>query len=431
MSQSVRLWSAFPRAGGYTYDGVHVLARRGALQATQSGTFRIAASFAGTAGTFTYSTTGVSPSFRLSGSGTVETATGRLGATALQLNPGAGGNIATMLEGWVDGGGGAAVVGLFATTPDAGTRYGGGFVGGAPTIAKAIERFGDGAGLAEAALGLAGAGQQSRLLLVADDLDAIVTEVNVTSDAARALSLVASINPTSFNATTTSIGAITTRVGGSFTYSGAGIGAVSHEARGGATRLLVLDGSNHADADSLIVAVGAGATNIPASGGYIYDGVHVLATRGALKTTQSGTFRITANFTGTGGTFTYATTAPRRRSSFRVAEPSPKGRGGSLRPGLQLDPDGGGAGGNIVTRLDGLFDGSDGAAVAGVFANNPWHRNQVWRRFCRRRADDRKGHREVQRWHRACRGRESDLPGQASKAICCLLPTILTPLLRK
>ena len=363
-----------PASGGYIYDGVQVLATRGALKTTQSGTFRITASFTGTGGTFTYATTGASPSFGLSGSGTITKGTGRFAATGLLLDPdasGSAGNIVTRLDGLFDGSAGAAVAGVFATTPSTGTKYGGGFVGGAPTIAKVIERFSDGTGLAEAAIGLAGAGQQSQLLFVADDLDAVVTEVNVTSDAVRALSLIASINPTSFNVTTTSTAAIITRTGGSFSYSGESIGVVSREANGGATRLLVLDGSTNDDADSLIVAVGAGATNIPATGGYTYDGVHVLATRGALRTAQSGTFRITANFTGTGGTFTYATTGAAPPFELSGSGTITKGAGRFAATGLLLDPDASGSAGNIVTRLDGLFDGSDGAAVAGVFATTP------------------------------------------------------------
>ena len=157
---------------------------------------------------------------------------------------GESGSSAISLYGMFHGDGASAVTGVFTSLLTSGKRYAGGFVGGGPRTVSVIRRFEDGAGLAGTVRRIGDASHDSRLVFAAGSLDAVVDEANSPADAIRAQSLVASINPAAFNSSTPATGAITGRTGGSFAYSGGSIGVASYEARGGAARLLVLDGSN-------------------------------------------------------------------------------------------------------------------------------------------------------------------------------------------
>jgi len=194
------------------------------------------------------------------------------------------------------------------------------------------------------------------------------------SNSTRGAALIANINPVFTSGAPVNLGAVSRRTGGTLAYAGSDLGVTSYSLRSGRTRLLVLDASSHDDSDSLIVAIGEGASNIPASGSYSWSGTQIAAQRTTLTQTSSGTFRITASFANTGNSFTYATTGAGQ--SFTVAGSGSIDATTGLLTSSDISYTPAGSINPITAHLDGQLEGNGGVAVVGVFATTASTGNQ-------------------------------------------------------
>ena len=363
--------------GAHTWQGVHLSARRDDLDDTATGTFQITATFgAGSAAGFSYLTTGASPSFTLDGGGTITRSTGRFVSTSLLFDADGTGAVSapqtTRLQGAFGGAGGAALVGLFATTAGQ-TDYAGGFIGGGKhDLRTLLDETGAHVGLGYAADRNVGAGSANGLVLIGDDYDALLATTTGALDATRNASIVANIAPAGLgSASRAAIGAAhpqafaNERTGGSISFGagGASYAVTSWEDGDGVADLLFLDGTGVSNSGSLFVAGGAGRPDSSVlAGGYSWEGVLVYAGRSLHANQRKSGFRLTADFSNSGnGTLTGT------------------GASGEISGGVTIDADTGRISGRGAIQVDGtasggeisgFVSGSAGQAVSGVFTTS-------------------------------------------------------------
>ena len=187
--------------GGYTFEGAVFSGQRSALHTTTRSGVTIRLDFgAGTLAITPQST--ATTADRLAGAGTLEVASGTFTGTTVTFAPAnQAAGIATALSGLVHGAG-AGVSGVFATTVLTGTRYGGGFVAGAPRFATQAVSPATGFTIGETARGVLGeADSTGRILFLANDYAGLANELNVTSDALRETALLSSLDARGATAT--------------------------------------------------------------------------------------------------------------------------------------------------------------------------------------------------------------------------------------
>ena len=366
-----------PGGGAYTWQGVQVLGEAGNIAGTAAGRFTLTATFSGAATvSFDYSGGALAAGTggTLVASGLITRATGAFeSSTGFNLAAGSGQAItAGRLFGRFSGTGASAVSGVFATTNASGDRYAGGFVGGAPQIVFSTDAFagaGDDGGFGEAFVTLDTDTTNSRLVFVSNDLDALASEANVASDAARAASLLDAIVTTGGSPTTTTTLGVTGREGGSYTYRSGTAGLDRYVAGANDVTLLVVDGSGQSG-ESVIAHLAKPHTGAFSNGAYTWQGVQLSAARAELHDTTSGAFQITATFgDATTANFTYTTIGASRPFTLSGSGIITKSTGGLASTVLSFDADGSGTTSSAQTaRLQGTFGGADGESLVGLFA---------------------------------------------------------------
>ena len=357
-------------AGAYSFDGTVFSGAASALHTTTRSSVAIALDF--TAGTFllTPGSTAIATP-RLAGSGTLDAARGTFAGAGVTFTPaGATSPLAASLEGLVHGAG-LAVSGVFTTTAQ-GTAHGGGFIGTAPQLASRVAAPSGGYVIGRAARGTFGdAHSQSTLLFLGGDYDELAAELNVASQAARGAALLSRIGATRPTAATTDN--IHKYTGLSIAYDGGTAAATAYEDTDLVARLFVVDGSGHSGVEDLFLAGGRNLTGT-LSGGYEYEGVFVSAAGGALRAIREGDFELDANFTSSGGTFTFtgvtrnaggvvtSTLTLTSSGTFKVSS------GRLVATGAVYNEYSAGVRGDDRTALiEGLVLGAGGTGVAGVF----------------------------------------------------------------
>ena len=362
--------------GGYSWEGILVYSGKSLHTGQSKSGFRLTADFANAgAGTFTGTSTGGD----ITAGVTIDSGTGRISRrTDIQL---AGGAVGGELSGFVSGGSAQAVSGVFTT--GSGTTIAGGFVGGAPRVARDIARpTGAGTGgltIGEAARDVfATAHDTGNIIFLGDAYATRRDAVNVTSDTTRAAQLLSSLGATlsggtlenNVNKYTLAASPSTNRI--QYGTSSFEQGAVFEDG-GGTARLFVLG----AGSDGFFVAGGRNLSG-SISGAFEYEGVFVSATQGALGTLREGTFELTATFVAGGnGSFTFdgtttasgaPGTAGARTSRLEVKT------GGTLTPATgRLTAaaasyiQGDGSAKTHDARIEGSIFGVGGVGVAGVF----------------------------------------------------------------
>ena len=349
-------------------------------------TFTITAYFPGSGegetSTFSYATDGSYGPGSLSGSGTFDKASGRLTSSSssyFQFNEGGSGRNA-LLYGRVFGDGGEGVSGVFLAGPNSSGEGGyiGGFLGQGPQIVDIVDKtagmgrvvFGS-ESVSRGIVGFQGLriGIESTEIrgvrFVARNLAAIVNEVNSVSDNKRNAALV---NYTQLGTRLTgapSWGTDTRRRTGTVSYDSDDLAAVSHESWNESARLLLVDATGADTANALIAAGGYNLSNIPTSGAYTWEGIHVYGDRSALQTTTSGAFRIVATFNTSQTNFTYSTrsTGGATLSGTGTIDNTSGALSASTLsfvPGTGVEA--------LTTRLDGQLHASGAQGASGVFA---------------------------------------------------------------
>ena len=362
-----------PQSGAYVWEGVYLIAPAAALTSTTQGRFRLETTFsASDSVTFSFTgatrATGVAISgSRLSAAGSVTKATGVFSSSAsgFDLDLAETLNIDGKLEGTLHGDGATAVSGAFVTT-DTGTRYAGGFVGGAPqpvvvsrtltgTNAAQTNAF----GTASATIG--SATEASRFVFVTKNANAVRDEANVPATAQRQASLFESLDIGGAFSGDTTVGPVRQRTGGSYSYDGATAALDLYDAGSGIARLFVVNASARSVAASPVAYTVAARTGTLANGDYTWIGTHVSGT-------QRGTFLATANIQGATADLTYTTTGASPpftvagTAQITAATGAIANKTGS---NITYTPSGGSA---VNLVFVGEVGGASGAAIAGLFA---------------------------------------------------------------
>ena len=363
-------------SGAYTWEGAHFLGDASNLSDLTAGRFTLTANF-GTGGfSYTGGTTTATDG-TLTASGSV-LASGVFNASSISIAGLAGGTVTGgTLRGRFTGAGGAGVSGIFISTNASGTKYAGGFVGGAPQVVSVTELFGDGGGFGIANVTLDSDATASRVVFVSSDYVALQNEANVVSDSARGGSLLDSITTTGGTITTSPVAgtSITASTGGSYSYKSGRIDLDIHEGGGaGVARLFSIDGSGLTPTatQSLFAYVAAESTGTLAAGTYTWEGVQFSGARGSLQTTKQARFRLTGPIAADGtGTLVYSTLGASK--AFTLGGNVTLGADGSLAhataTSLDFDPAGDGAT-TIKVQLVGTLAGASGAGLVGLFATD-------------------------------------------------------------
>ena len=378
--------TGIPTAGRYTWYGIQALSRAGSVATASLGRFRLTTTFSAAASvafTYTGGTDGAAAiaNATLTVPGTIDTSTGTLesGPTGFALEiPGVGGAVATVitsgaLRGRLAGAAGAAVSGLFVTTDASETRYAGGFVGGGPEVARATVRFAgarDNGGVGEALVPInaQSAGTTTRVVFLANDLDAILNETNSPSDTVRTRSILDRIVTTGSFTSTQTLGSVTAGVGGNYAYRTGSVDLDIYQAGAGAATLLAVDGSSVTGAQSYIGYLAGARTGTIAAGAYVWEGAQIFGNRASLETLTRGSFRIAATLTsgGTSDSFTYSTIGASPSFTLSGTGTVNPATGALSATALELAPSPGAT--PLTTRLAGEIAGASGAAVVGWFA---------------------------------------------------------------
>ena len=356
--------------GSYSWEGILVYSGKSLHTGQRKSGFRLTADFASAgAGTFT----GTSASGDITAGVTIDAGTGRISRRGdLRVAGGAAGG---EISGFVSGASAQAVSGVFTT--GSGTTIAGGFVGGAPRVARDIARpAGAGTGgltIGEAARDVfAAAHDTGNIIFLGDAYATRRDAVNVASDTTRAAQLLSNLGATlsggtlenNVNKYTLAASPSTNRIQyGSSSFEQGSV----FEDGGRTARLFALrDG-----AAGFFVAGGRNLSG-PVSGRFEYEGVFVSATQGALGTLREGTFSLIANFAAGGsGSFTFAGTtsaAGARTSRLEVTSGGTIAAAtGRLTAASASYTQGAAATKTHDARIEGGIFGVGGVAVAGVF----------------------------------------------------------------
>ena len=375
--------------GGYIWQGIHRIG-------TATGEFQITANLTGgTSDSFTYTTLDrTGDASAIGGTGVLNTTAGTLsnstGGSAIRLTTYASGVAQTpqdlLLRGELGGASGAAIVGLFATDIHATTL--GGFVG---TGLQEIETIlpgtfvGDttqyvGLGYADNRNLGAADGAVNGIVFVSDEYEDLLAVTGSASNATRAGSIIATINPTGFDAATqVSIGnapeaAAQTSANGANPSGTTGQDYVvtRWQDSGGNASLLRLDGTAATTTGTGSFYVAGGATRTPSTeltgGAFTWAGVLLLGTQNYTATPVTAGFQLTADFGDSGnGVFTSTVVNLGATTAFSVNTVIDASTGRiSNRSGAGILRNGVNAGGAI----SGFVVGANAQAVTGVFASS-------------------------------------------------------------
>ena len=361
-------------SGGFTWKGVHFWTGAQGIRAfdatgasgirTTSRTFTISGDFANAR--FTYATDGAAGIGTLAGSGTLNAASGRFFSDGIGFHVDASTTRTTSLHGQVLGGRGDGVSGVFATTATGSgvSGYVGGFIGQGPQDVAVLDRT---AGVGRGRygfLGLAVSTGTSDVLFAARNFDSIVNEANSAADARRGAALVAQFG-TALTGPSTWVND-TYKRDGTLSYDGQSLDAESYRSWNDAGRLLLVDASGITPANALVASGGSAVSNIPTSGAYTWDGLHVWGRRSTLHDTTTGSFRITATFAGGGTNFIYTTTTSPAGAALSGTGTINNTTGVLSGDALSFAATAGGTG--ETTRLDGQLHGDGAIAISGLFA---------------------------------------------------------------
>ena len=373
-------------SGSYVWEGVQIAASttdfanavvgRFSLTANFTSATNVALTFAGStpAGTGANAIPAISISNTANESVTDSSGTLFSIATARATVGGTAGAVGTINGQW-HGAGFVAVSGTGILSGPAGggstATYALAFVGGGPQTASVTVPTGgagNGIGVTRASIDGANADTKSEIVFVTTNISQIIDEANSPSDNVRAASLFESLDSTgTFTSTLTDIG-ITTKSGGSFSYSGGSVGLIVLDS--GSGRLFYLDTTTQTGVPSPYAYTATAHSGGPlATGNYTWQGLHHVS--GGLG---QGSFQITANIaSGTSGTFVYSTLS--NATAFNISgngsinattgELVANSAGGALTyviPGSGGNPD---STSNLTLR--GELSGASGAGVVGVF----------------------------------------------------------------
>ena len=300
--------------GTFQYSGVFVSAASGSLgSALREGTFDLAADLTGGAGSTHYFTldaqtvnAGGSVTSQLdvtpANGGTINATTGAFSATAASFIEGAGstGGIPALVHGRILSAG-QGVAGLFTTT-QTGTVYAGGFVGGAPILARDIANPTNGLRIGIAREGVSGTSGHGRGSLFLSSstatFDTHLKALNVASDTVRGNALLANLRDALTGGAPvpdTGISKYTLSSSNKITYgsSEATSGVVFGDSSIG-LRLVAVDG---------FIAAGGTLLTAAISGTFRYSGAFVSAASGSLGSAlREGTFDLVADLSGAANT---------------------------------------------------------------------------------------------------------------------------------
>ena len=311
-------------SGQYTWTGIQLVGESNALETLTREAVEVTASFTNSgAQTFSVATQGSGKTNDLTGTGSVDVATGALGGTGISLSVG-GVSQTVSFAGSLHGGDGASLSGVFANSAAIGGKYYAGailasgaldlaiIVGGphgtsttsAPAIARGLYNV-NGHGAAQGALFLVPQG--SGVLFAANHASANVRNNALATNLGAIGGAGANFDVPNRAAADPGL-AIRTR-SATVSHGGATSSVTVYEDRGGNASLLAAGGSSQ-----LLASGGAAATGVPTTGAYTWEGVQLLGGADDLAGLTPGRFTLTTTFSGaataafsyTGGTTTAA-----------------------------------------------------------------------------------------------------------------------------
>ena len=366
-------------SGRYTWTGVQLVGESNTLETRTEEAVQVTANFSSSgAQTFTVATQGSGKTNDLTGSGSVDVATGELAGTGISLSVG-GVSQTVSFAGGLHGGDGASLSGVFANSVAIGGKYYAGAIiasgaldlpiiaGGphgtsttsAPAIARGLYNV-NGHGATQSALFLVPQG--SGVLFAANHASA-----NIRNNAlATNLGTIGGTGA-NFDVPNRAQGdldlAIRTRAA-TVSHGGATSSVTVYEDRGGDASLLAAGGSN-----PLLASGGAAATGVPTTGAYTWEGVQLLGGADDLASLTPGRFTLTTTFSAaataafiyTGGTTT--ATEGTLTASGNITKASgalESSASGFSLAGLQA---------SAITqgKLFGRLSGAGASAVSGLF----------------------------------------------------------------
>ena len=300
--------------GGFTWSGAVVLGRAGSLNAgIETGRFQLRYDFAGagagtleglfndlpgnSSGTATRTTLTVGVLIDAA-SGAISSPTGRV----FSLSPSGGSTFGGDLTGYVSGAAAQGISGVFATNGASGTQYVGGFVGGAPVLARVLANPANGLRIGTAREGVGGTSGAGRGSLFLDASDAAfdthTSALNTVSNTARGNALLLNLRDTLIGGTPvpdTVITKYTLSSGNKITYgtSEATSGVVFGDS-GLGLRLVAADG---------FIAVGGTLLTAAITGRFEYAGAFVSSAGGSFAgEIRDGKFDLVAELSGADST---------------------------------------------------------------------------------------------------------------------------------
>ena len=311
-------------SGQYTWTGVQLVGESNTLETLTEEAVQVTANFTNSgAQTFTVATQGSSKTNDLTGSGSVDVATGELGGTGISLSVG-GVSQTVSFTGSLHGGDGSSLSGVFANSVAIGGKYYAGAIiasgtldlpiiaGGphgtsttsAPAIARGLYNV-NGHGAAQSALFLVPQG--SGALFAANHASATIRSNALATNLGTIGGTGADFDVPNRTANDLDL-AIRTRLA-TVSHGGAAPSVTVYEDRGGDASLLVAGGSN-----PLLASGGVAATSMPTTGAYTWEGVQFLGDADDLAGLTPGRFTLTTTFSAaataafvyTGGTTTAA-----------------------------------------------------------------------------------------------------------------------------
>ena len=340
---------------------------------------QVTANFTGSgAQTFTVATQGSSKTNDLTGSGSVDVATGELAGTGISLSVG-GVSQTVSFTGSLHGGDGASLSGVFANSVAIGGKYYAGAILASGALDLAIIAGGphgtsttSAPAIARGLYNVNGHGAtQSALFLVPQGSSALF-EANHASATIRGNALATNLGTiggtaSDFDVPNRAQGdldlAIRTRAA-TVSHGGATSSVTVYEDRGGDASLLAAGGSSQ-----LLASGGAAVTGVPTTGAYTWEGVQLLGGTDDLAGLTPGRFTLTTTFSGaatavfsyTGGTTTAADGTLTASGNITTASGAlESSAAGFSLAGLQA---------SAITegKLFGRLSGAGASAVSGLF----------------------------------------------------------------
>ena len=305
-----------PTTGQYTYRGVLLSAAKNALGAPDTDTtFTMKVDFGAGGGAQVRFEGTRDGDLAPSGIGTVNTASATWSGPSssdVDFPGGSQSDIAVKWQGRFHGDGAIAVSGLIYSAGDDGDGYAGALIGSGPVSTRQVARIAaDSTGFARGNLDIDGLGARTTYVFTQAITD-VLAEVNSPSDATLTAAILQNIDPALGDFTVGSGG--TAALTSTFVYTpspGTGphtVNVTAYRLRAPTAALYVLDGTSHADVDSMIVASIADYSG-SMLGHYRFTGTQIYGLRGGVTAGSALGMSITATFAaaGTNSELVYAT----------------------------------------------------------------------------------------------------------------------------